>query len=350
MDLLGIVKRLSSKYLGRANRKTIPEENLEQKSETYATDSQAKPTPAALAPCALGTSFGIDAQGPAGYLDGAERLGAGCLYLTDNGVGARLASERELLLSRQGRLPVAALDATLGAVRPGPWGITLTAGRARAASLDRAEAETAVAVARAAIALAAELSTPYVVLGLGGARVLGRLFATLRGKLLRGVLLYDDESAQELMAVRAALSRKYVDAAMRSLDRIVEEAARRGVTLLVRNPRLPTELPTPLELSALRAELRGAPMAPLFDLPAAHLTSTLHCVALRETVLAFGDGPLHCLADACGAVGGLVPGQGEVEVGVIARALPAPARRAFLPWPGLLPTEVAAGYAAVAAL
>lgn len=307
----------------------------------------------------LGTSFGQrviagDASdGAASILDAAGRLGAQALYVVADAVGASLAADATQLVARRAELPVVAIDGVLGAARPGPLSGSrhgIAAARAQLASLDREEADAAVNVARAGLAFAEELGAAYVVLSLGTARALGRLWRRLRGRYVRGVLHYDESSAEELMAARAGVSTRHVDAALRSLDRVVEEASRRGVSVLVRNPRQPVDLPTAFELSAIRAELRGAPLSPLLDLPAAHLTSMLHCCPLRETVLAFGDGPLSSLADACGPLFGLVPGQGEVDVAAVARALPKEARRAFVPSPGLTLDEVAAGYAAVAAL
>jgi hypothetical protein len=301
--------------------------------------------------CALGTSTLLSASSPSAWLDEAERLGVASLYLAAGlGLGENLTAAPSLLVAHRPGLPVVALDAVLGAYRSESVGQDARTALAQAASLDRAEAEQAVAVTQAALLFAEELGARYVVLGLGAARRLARLWQALRGRFLRGVLLYDEDSAREFMRIRAALAPRYLDAARRSLDRIVEEGARRGITVLLRNPRRPTDLPTGLELSALRAEFQGAPLAPLLDLPAAHLTSTLRCIPLRETVLAFGDGPLASLGDACGAVGGLLPGQGEVDVAAVARALPKEASRAFVPWPGLTPDEVVAGYRAVAAL
>jgi hypothetical protein len=312
---------------------------------------------------ALGTSFGRHgiaegaaagaAAGPGAILDAAVQLGAQALYVVADAVGASLAADSALLMERRSELPVLAIDAVLGAARPGPSGggrHGIAAARAQLASLDRDEAAAAVDVARAGMLFAQEVGAAYVVVSLGTARALGRLWRRLRGRYLRGVLHYDESSAEALMAARAGVSSQHVDAAMRSLDRVVEEASRRGVSVLVRNPRQPVDLPTALELSALRAELRGAPLAPLLDLPAAHLTSMLHCCPLRETVVAFGDGPLSSLADACGPLYGLIPGQGEVDVAAVARALPKDARRAFVPSPGLSIDEVARGYAAIASL
>lgn len=307
----------------------------------------------------LGTSFGQRAisdgasDGLGVILDAALRLGAQGLYVVADAVGAGLAADSTQLMARRSELPVVAIDAVLGAARPGTLSGSrhgIAAARAQLASLDREEAAAAVSVARAGLAFAEELGASHVVLSLGTAKALGRLWRRLRGRYVRGVLHYDDSISEELMEARAGVSSRHVDAALRSLDRVVEEASRRGVSVLIRNPRQPVDLPTAFELSAMRAELRGAPLAPLLDLPAAHLTSMLHCCPLRETVLAFGDGPLSSLADACGPLFGLVPGQGEVDVAAVARTLPKEARRAFVPSPGLSIDEVAAGYAAVAAL
>lgn len=304
----------------------------------------------ALSSCALGTSATLGAATATAWLDAVAQIPAKALYLGSDAVGRQLVLESELCFLRRAELPVLALDAALGAVHPGKTGLMPQAARARAASLDRDEAETAVSVVRAALGLAEALGARYVSLSLGGPPRLERLWKKLRGRFLRGVLLYDEESAREFMAVRASLAKKYLDVALRSLDQIVEEAVRRGTTVLVRNPRRPAELPTGIELSVIRAEFAGAPLGPLLDLPAAHLLSMMRCVALRESVLSFGDGPLSFLADACGAVAGLAPGQGEVELAAVVRALSKDAARAFLPWPGLSPFEIGVGYRAVANL
>lgn len=315
------------------------------------------------------------------YLDALLQLGARALLLVAGPtVPVDLPALTTAIVARGGDLPVVAVDGVLGALRlgrPRSW-------RARACSLDRSEAQAAVEVARAAMDLAAELRAPAVVVGLGAIGDRGdgidRLWRRLRGKLARGVLAYDDSAAEELRAIRGALGTRHFDAALRSLDQMVEDAARRGVRVLLRNPARGLELPAAIELSGLRAALRGAPLAPLLDLPAAHLASMLRLQSLRDTVLAFGDcGPdsdggsdpvedaagageaadpdrgergrgVGCLAnlsDGCGVLAGLVPGQGEIEVEAVARMLPGLCGRLFVPWARLTADEVRAGYAAV---
>lgn len=285
--------------------------------------------------------------GPAGQVISAvQRLGATALHLSEGPIRGFLAELVVELLLRRAELPVVAVDATLGAIRLGRPRAAL----ACAGSLDRPEAEEATAVATAALSLAAELGAPFVSLRLGPVAGLTALWEKARSHFLRGALLADEAPAEELMQARSALSSPHVDAALRSLDRLFNAAQRLRVTVLLPSPRRAVELPTPIELRALCSEFAGAPLAPLLDVPAAHLASAMHLLPLRDSVLSFGVGPLANLSDGCGAVGGLPPGHGEVDLAAIARTLAKTTHREFVPWPALRPAEVAAGYRAVAAL
>ena len=252
---------------------------------------------------------------------------------------------RELLRRRLGG-SVLGLEVSLGAHRLGRPRARL----ASPSSLDREEALAAIEVAEAALALAAELQAPTVTLRLGPIAGLRRHWQRARAGLLRGALHEDERLAEELLEARAGLLPRHLEMALRCAERLANAALRHGVTVLLPSPRRAIELPAPLELQVLLAELRGAPLRPMLDLPAAHLASTMRLLPLRPTVLAFADGPLHLLGDACGAVGALTPGHGEIDVAAVARALPAAAHRAFLPWHGLHPRELAAGYRAVSRL
>ncbi len=285
--------------------------------------------------------------GPAGQVISAvQRLGATALHLSEGPIRGFLAELVVELLLRRAELPVVAVDATLGAIRLGRPRAAL----ACAGSLDRREAEEATAVATAALSLAAELGAPFVALRLGAVAGLTALWEKARSHFLRGALASDEAPAEELMQARSALSSPHLDAALRSLDRLFNAAQRLRVTVLLPSPRRAVELPTPIELRALCSEFAGAPLAPLLDVPAAHLASAMHLLPLRDSVLGFGVGPLANLSDGCGAVGGLPPGHGEVDLIAIARTLAPATHREFVPWPALRPAEVAAGYRAVAAL
>lgn len=314
------------------------------------------PTPATRAPqCALGCGFlvarlrqGRPVTQASELLDEAEALGAGALYLDEVllGDGALLGGLAQELVRRRRSDAVLGLEAALGAQLLGRPRASL----ASACSLDREEALAATEVAEAALKLAAELQAPTLTLRLGPVVGLRRHWDKARAGLLRGALQDDDALAAQLLEARAGLLPRHLEQALRSLERVANAALRHGVTVLLPNPRRAVELPAPLELSVLLSELRGAPLRPMLDLPAAHLASTMRLLPLRPTVLAFAEGPLHLLGDACGAIGALRPGHGEVDVEAVARALPAGAHRGFLPWHGLHLREIAAGYKAVANL
>lgn len=325
---------------------------------TVKTIAQASPQCALATSCVLalargGRSAGEAADdstadaGPAGQVVSAvQRLGATALHLCEGPIRGFLAELVIELLIRRAELPVMAVDATLGAIRLGRPRAAL----AGAGSIDRPEAQEATAVAMAALDLAAELGAPFVILRLGSVAGLGSLWERARSHFLRGALATDEAPAEALMQARSALAGPHLDAALRSLDRIVNAAQRLAVTVLLPNPRRAVELPTPIELRALRSEFHGAPLAPQLDVPAAHLASAMHLLPLRDSVLGFGAGPLANLSDGCGAVAGLPPGHGEVELAAIARSLAPATHREFVPWPALRPEEVAAGYRAVSAL
>lgn len=316
------------------------------------------PLPPGSAPppsCALGTRFlaaaargGSRVAHASELLDAADDLGAGALYLDETLLGEpALLETLGAELARRGRTgSVLAIEAALGALRLGRPRASL----ASACSLDREEVLAATEVAESALALAAELSAKMVTLRLGPVAGLARHWERARAALLRGALQDEEEPAAELLAARAGLLPRHLEMALRSAERIANAAMRHGVTVLLPSPRRAIELPAPLELRVLLDELRGAPLRPLLDLPAAHLGSTMRLLPLRATILAFADGPLHLLGDACGAIGALPPGHGEVDVAAVAAALPPSAHRAFVPWHGLHLREVEEGYLGVARL
>lgn len=310
---------------------------------------------------ALATSFSPAAPGADGYLDVVMRLGVESLVLlASDAIPCDLAGLALALGRRRHELRVQAVESILGALhlgQPAAW-------HTRPCALDRDEAQTAVAVTRAAMDLAVQLGAGAVIVSLGSIGERGdggeRLWQALLGKLRRGVLLYDDSAAQELRGLRAALAGRYLDAALRSIDQMLEDATRRGLRLILRNPARGLELPAALELAAIRSTFSGAPLASLLDLPAAHFCSTLRLLPLRETILSFAaETPGHGtqvqpalvnLADACGPVAGLLPGQGEAQPDRVARALPETSQRLFVPSAQLRESEIALGLARIAAL
>jgi len=312
---------------------------------------------------ALATSFSTAAHDADGYLDVAQRLGAKTLVLTaSDAIPADLPALVLALGRRRHELRVGAVESILGALQLGRPATFQT----RPCALDREEAQTAVTVTRAAMDLAVQLGAGAVIVSLGSVGERGdggeRLWQALLGKLRRGVLLYDDSAAQELRALRAALAGRHLDAALRSVEQMLEDASRRGLRLLLRNPTRGLELPAAYELSALRSTFSGAPLSTLLDLPAAHFCSTLRLLPLAETIVSFAGGAgtvpavasahpsLVNLANACGPIAGLLPGQGEAQPARVARALPADSQRLFVPWNQLGERDVARGLVQIGAL
>ncbi len=303
--------------------------------------------------CGLGTSFALRRRAPGerplhggALVDEALSCGAAALVVCEGLPGEVIADLQTALSRRRDELPVLAVAGGVGAAlldRP-------ALSRASVCSLDRDEARAAAEGFGAAVQLAQELGAPYVVLSLGAVESVRGRWDGIRRHFLRGELIDDLTPAEQLMEARDGGAGRHLTACRRQIEGLLAMAERRGVTLLLKNPRRAIEMPSPLELSALLEEMRGAPLLPLLDLPAAHLTSAMRLRPLRDTVVAFGSGPLGYLGDACGAVGALAPGHGEVDVAAVARHLPTGARRAFIPWGGLRLDEVSDGLRGVEAL
>jgi hypothetical protein len=224
------------------------------------------------------------------------------------------------LLLRSG-LPILAIEA------PCP------ASRASAAMLcagDRAEATAALEAALATIAWAPTVGARFVVLRLGQVAALERDFAHARDRYVRGDL--DPAHALELLDMRDQLAERSLDAARRALDRLCRAAEAAAVTLVLRSPRRYSALPSPREVDLLLADLRGAPLAPALDVPAAHLLDDMGFYPMALSVAAFGaHSALIYGGDACGPIGALPPGMGVVDP----PALPAGVPVAISPWSGL---------------
>ena len=244
------------------------------------------------------------------------------------------------------QIDVVSIDAELGAIALG----RPHAASAKLCSLDKEEALTAVAVAKAAMQTAVALSTRMVRLRLGEIAGIDRLWRKVRAHFLRGALADDETPNEELLRARSALLPRHLDAVRRSLEQRANVAVQHGLTLLLGFPRRATDLPHPIELRLLLEEFDGAPLKPSLDLPAAHLASTMRLVSLSESVRAFAPGPLHLVGDACGPIGALPPGSGEVDVAAVCRALPKDSTLTFLPWIGLTAKEAMAGLHAVSRL
>lgn len=265
--------------------------------------------------------------------------GATVLHVPAVPLPGLIESLQSLRSQTKAPLEVVAIDAELGAIAQGrPHSAS-----AQLASLDKEEALTAVSVAKAALQTASSLSTRMVRLRLGEVSGIDRLWRKVRAHFLRGAIAEDEAPNEELLRARSALLPRHLDAVRRSLEQLANQAVHDQQTLLIGYPRRATELPHPIELRLLLEEFDGAPIAPCFDLPAAHLSSTMRLISLPESVRAFAPGPLHLIGDACGPIGALPPGSGEVDVAAVCRALAKNATLTFMPWQGLSPKEVMRG-------
>jgi hypothetical protein len=167
----------------------------------------------------------------------------------------------------------------------------------------------------------------------------------VRRAFLRGELDADRERRERLLRRRMVSAERHLDGARRALDALARRADGAGVRLGIRNPGRYLGVPLPLELRLLREDLAGAPIAPAFDAPAAHLADAMGFVPLDDTLAAWSDSPLVQVADACGPVGGLPPGRGELDVSTLVGRLEKTAHAVFPPWPALTPEEVLDGMA-----
>ena len=272
--------------------------------------------------------------------------GATALHLPAPGLPGLVETLQKLVIEPRTEVKVCAIDAELGAHtldRP-------QAALAQLAALDKEESRTATHVAKTALAVATSLSCPFVRVRLGEVAGLSRLWQNVRAHFLRGASFEDSEPGDELLQARSALLPRHLDAVRRALESLANLAVHSQKTLLIAYPRRVTELPLPLELRLLLEEFDGAPLRPCLDLPAAHLSSMMRLVSLADSVRSFARGPLHCVGDACGPIGALPPGSGEVEVAAVCRTLPKDATLSFMPWPGLSFREALAGFHSLASL
>jgi hypothetical protein len=207
------------------------------------------------------------------------------------------------------------------------------ASRATLAGSDSDERRTALEAALDTLSRAARLGARFLCLWLGELRSMEAEWRFARERFLRAEL--DERLALQLLQQRRAEGERPLDHARRALDRLARAAESEGLILVVANGRRFTALPDPRELDLLLADLQGAPVAPLFDVPAAYLAHLMGFVPFGLTQAAFGAAPLVYSGDACGPLGGLAPGQGDLDLPGITGKLAASAEVVFSPWSGL---------------
>jgi hypothetical protein len=295
--------------------------------------------------CALSTAFAgrpasDAALAPAQILDALLRAGASGAVLDASLDPGRYEALTRALLARGDELRILAIES------PCPAGRSSSA---QLASVDREEAQVALDAALETVERAGMLGARFVVLRLGEVRPLARDWQFARDRFLRGDL--GESLARQLAQFREDEGARSLDAAHRALDRLVRAAERAGVVLTIRNGRRHIDVPTARELDALLADTAGAPVAPLLDLPAAHLGDAMGFQPLDLMLATFGErAPLVYFGDACGPIGALPPGRGMLDLPSLAARLPKDAAFAFSPWPGLTVDETLAAVPALSRL
>jgi hypothetical protein len=202
-------------------------------------------------------------------------------------------------------------------------------------STDRDEARTAVEAALDTLRRAAQRGAHFLALQLGEIRALEKEWVWARERFLRAEL--DEKKARLLMQRRRAERQPALDVARRSLEQLSRVAEAEGLTLALANGRRFIAMPDAEELDLITADLSGAPLVPLFDVAAAHLPDVMGLVPFQLTQAAFGQAPLVYVGDACGPIGGLPPGSGQLDVSQL-KLLPE-AQVVFSPWSGLTVEE-----------
>ncbi len=283
----------------------------------------------------LATTFDRRALlGPAALLDRlGELLGRAevsedrMAFVLDAQLDGDRLEETMALLEKRREIPVLALEGRSG-----------LKGRPALAALDREEARLAITDTEATLRRASQVGAPYVVLRLGWVDGARRDWTYARDRWLRAAL--SAERARALQHARDRVAAGHVDRARAALDRLCRVADGLGVTLLVKNGQRYVELPAPFEWTQLANELAGAPVQPLFDLPAAHLADRMGFASVALTEATFA-GPLAYLGDACGPIAALPPGHGELGRDAIRERSGKPTHVAYRPWPALGDEEIA---------
>ena len=264
----------------------------------------------------------------------ASAAPSGTALILDAHLGPeRLSMLVPLLEACRDQLPVLAVEDESGLHR-----------KPALAALDREESRSAIQASEGTLRRAAALGARYVVVRLGWVEGARRDWLHARDRFLKSAI--GPELARGLLLARDKVAYAQVDRARAALDRLGRLAESVGVGLLVKNGQRYVELPSTHELDELRADLRGAPLAPLFDQPAAHLTDVMRLYPLALTEAAFGDGPLVYGGDACGAIAALPLGTGELGAKKVREILgrrDEATIRCFRPWPALSDEEIARG-------
>ena len=188
---------------------------------------------------------------------------------------------------------------------------------------DKEEREWAVKYTQGTIEWAQELEARAVVLHLG------KIPSDSPMKNLKK--LYDQNKIQsdegksyveEQKRLRAAKSRVYLDAALRSLEKLAKQAEKRGVLLGLENRYNIDDLPNPEELKDLFQELVGSPVRYWHDIGHATAQQNLGLTSQEELLANFGGLLVGVHLHGCkGYNDHYAPGSGEEDYTLLQKFL-----------------------------
>lgn len=152
---------------------------------------------------------------------------------------------------------------------------------------------------------------------------------------------FSAEEAQAVLDKRRAQSVLAMDLARFALDAVVESAARASVLIGLQNRARWFEIPDETELAALLCDFAGAPLAPWLDAGAAHASESMGLAEPGSWLVRFGQQAIGAwMSDACGLLGRLPWGLGEIDTDAVASALGTDCVRVVHCAPASRPNEI----------
>jgi hypothetical protein len=214
----------------------------------------------------------------------------------------------------------------------------------RLAAPDRDERAAAIALVAQGMAELAPLGIRQVLLDMGPVALAADRKAFRRAFARRA--LEDDLVFPAARAERQHRAQETLDACQYALERLLRDAERRGITLLLVPAATPWQAPSPRELETLGARLAGAPLGHVWDPARLSVLCTLGLPLSDERLRRLAEtASLAVENDAVGLETGYLPGLGERDPRVAGLSAPAGAPRIIAGRADSTGAEVAAAVA-----
>ena len=214
----------------------------------------------------------------------------------------------------------------------------------RLAAPDRDERAAAIALVAKGLTELAPLGIQQVVLDLGAVALAADRKAFRRAFARRA--LDDDQVFPAARAERQHRARETLDACQWALERLLRDAERRGVTLLLVPAATPWQAPSPREIELLVEMFAGGPLGHVWDPARLSVLCTLGLPLSDDRLRRLAEGAALALEnDAVGLDTGYLPGQGERDPRVAALSAPPAAPRILGGRPDNTDAEIAAAVA-----